>query len=289
MSNSFKADLNQVKQIIEYYSDHQKEVNQTNIYFKASTDDFSVLIYSNLTVLFQGKKATEEYRKWNKIEESESINLDTHMGSDEVGCGDYFGPIVVSAALVEKDDIQYLVDIGVKDSKQLNDSKIQEIAPLIISKIKSATFVLSNKKYNEIRDGYNLNKVKAYLHNFVLSKLIKKTNYKGKIVVDQFCSKDLFYNYLSDYKNDEIVDNITFETKAENKYIAVACASIIARFTFLNEISKLKTETGYNILLGADSKVDELAKQILNEKGFDYLKNIVKLHFKNTEKIVGNQ
>ena len=50
MSNSFKADLNQVKQIIEYYSDHQKEVNQTNIYFKASTDDFSVLIYSNLTV-----------------------------------------------------------------------------------------------------------------------------------------------------------------------------------------------------------------------------------------------
>ena len=139
MSNSFKADLNQVKQIIEYYSDHQKEVNQTNIYFKASTDDFSVLIYSNLTVLFQGKKATEEYRKWNKIEESESINLDTHMGSDEVGCGDYFGPIVVSAALVEKDDIQYLLDIGVKDSKQLNDAKIKEIAPLIISKIKSAT------------------------------------------------------------------------------------------------------------------------------------------------------
>ena len=289
MSNSFKANLKQVEQIIEYYKEYQDEVTPTNIYFNASTGDFSVLIYSNYTVLFQGKKASEEASKWIEITSVSSTYLNTHIGSDEVGCGDYFGPIVVSSALVNKADIQYLLDIGVKDSKLLNDEKIKELAPIVLSKVKSATFVLSNRKYNEIRDGYNLNKVKAYLHNFVLSKLVKLTKFNDKIVVDQFCSKDLYYNYLGDYKRNDIVDNITFETKAESKYIAVACASIIARYTFLNEIEKLKEKTGYNILLGADSKVDLLARKILLEKGLDYLKNIVKLHFKNTEKIIGNE
>ena len=104
--------------------------------------------------------------------------------------------------------------------------------------------------------------------------------------MDQFCSEDLYYNYLRDYKNENIVKNITFKTKAESKYLAVACASIVARDIFINEIEKLKEETGYNILLGADSKVDDLARKIYEEKGLDFLKNIVKFHFKNTEKIL---
>ena len=290
MSNSFKASNEQLNTIIKYYQEHQKEVDTETIFFKASTDDFTVLIYSNLTVLFQGKKAKEELAKWIDIPTEKEIDdgydILSHIGSDEVGCGDYFGPIVVCAAYVKDSDCNYLIDIGVKDSKQLNDNKIKELAEKIKSRIKVASFVLTNKKYNEIRDGYNLNKIKAYLHNFVLYNLSKNVNFNDKIVVDQFCSEDLYYNYLRDYKNENIVKNITFKTKAESKYLAVACASIVARDIFINEIEKLKEETGYNILLGADSKVDDLARKIYEEKGLDFLKNIVKFHFKNTEKIL---
>ena len=74
--------------------------------------------------------------------------------------------------------------------------------------------------------------------------------------------------------------------KAENKYIAVACASIVARETFLKEIDKMSEELGYKIILGASNKVDELAKKILDEKGMDYLKQYIKFHFKNTQKIL---
>ena len=40
-----------------------------------------------------------------------------------------------------------------------------------------------------------------------------------------------------------------------------------------------------SIPLGAGSKVDEVAKEIINKYGFDYLKEISKFSFKNTEKI----
>lgn len=299
MANSFKANQETIAKIIEYYRYLQDEniSNNTSIYFKASCKDFTVLIYSTGTVLFQGKKAKEELKRWTILDEEQlSFDLEyeqtiddevDHIGSDEVGCGDYFGPIVVTSAYVKKENYHYLVDIGVKDSKKLTDEKIKELANLIKDKVTSVTFVLSNEKYNEIygNNSYNLNKVKAYLHNFVLYKLTSKLDFKGQVIIDQFCEKNTYFNYLKDYKNDEIQKDITFTTKAESKYIAVACASILARNRFIEEIEKIRNETGYDIPLGAGEHVDQIAKQILDEKGIDFLRKYVKLHFKNTEKI----
>lgn len=285
MANSFKANLQLIEQIIEYYRELESETANENIYFKATGDGFTLLIYSNYTVLFQGKNANEEINKW--IDKPEIIKID-HIGSDEVGCGDYFGPIVVCACLVRKEDYEYLLDLGVKDSKQLNDTKIKAIAPLIMEKIQSVTFTLTNEKYNKIHENnaYNLNKIKAYLHNFVLFKLTQKNTDINEVIVDQFCSEELYYKYLNDYKTKDVFKNITFTTKAESKYLAVACASIIARYTFINEIDKIAKEIGQEIILGANEKVDALAKKILDEKGIDYLSKYVKLHFKNTERIM---
>lgn len=299
MSNSIKLNDYQLNQIVNYYKEYAEPTDNDSILFRAKSKDFSIIIYKNLTCLFQGKNAQDELNKWkaneviqldlfkDEIELEVNSNQD-HIGSDEVGCGDYFGPVVVAASFVKEIDIQYLKDIGIKDSKQLTDSDIIKLAPLIKEKVKTITFVLSNKKYNELQEkgNYNLNKIKAYLHNFVLSKISKETSFNKLVVVDQFCSEELYYKYLLDYKSNDILRNIHFETKAENKYLAVACASIVARETFLKEIDKMNKELGYKIILGASSKVDELAKKILDEKGMDYLKQYVKYHFKNTQKIL---
>ena len=299
MSNSIKLNDYQLNQIVSYYKEFAESTDNDSILFRAKSKDFSVIIYKNLTCLFQGKNAQEELNKWkaneviqidlfkDEIELEVNSNQD-HIGSDEVGCGDYFGPVVVAASFVKEIDIQYLKDIGIKDSKQLTDTDIIKLAPLIKEKVKTITFVLSNKKYNELQEkgNYNLNKIKAYLHNFVLSKISKETSFDKLIVVDQFCSEELYYKYLLDYKSNDILRNIHFETKAENKYLAVACASIVARETFLKEIDKMNEELGYKIILGASSKVDELPNKILDEKGMDYLKQFVKYHFKNTQKIL---
>ena len=180
MSNSIKLNDYQLNQIVNYYKEYAEPTDNDSILFRAKSKDFSIIIYKNLTCLFQGKNAQDELNKWKENEEiqldlfNDEIELDinsnqAHIGSDEVGCGDYFGPVVVAASFVKEIDIKYLKDIGIKDSKQLTDTDIIKLAPLIKEKVKTITFVLSNKKYNELQEkgNYNLNKIKAYLHNFV--------------------------------------------------------------------------------------------------------------------------
>ena len=288
MNNSFKATDSIIEKMIEFYNNIKAPTTNKNLIFFGKSENLSVLIYQNKTVMFQGKNAKEEINIWKTNEENIEIEQIDHIGSDEVGCGDYFGPIVVCACYVKKSDFNFLRSIGVKDSKQLNDLQIKQIAKQITSKIPHSYFVLSNKKYNEIHDekNYNLNKIKAYLHNFVLYNLIKKEHFNGKIIVDDFCGENLYYNYLNTFDSNKIVRSIYFTTKAENKYLAVACSSIIARSIFINEMEKLEKKLHANVPYGAGEKVDELALKILNDKGLSYLKDFVKFHYNNTSKIL---
>ena len=74
-------------------------------------------------------------------------------------------------------------------------------------------------------------------------------------------------------------------TKAENKCLSVACASIISRYIFLKEYGKLSKELNIFLPKGAGNKVDEVGVTIAKKYGFDKLKEIAKLNFKNTSKI----
>ena len=208
------------------------------------------------------------------------------IGSDEVGTGDFFGPIVVSATYVTREDVDYLLELGVKDSKKMSDSDILEVVPKIIKRIPYHTFVLSNKQYNKVYSSdMNMNKMKAILHNKVLSEFVssKKYNY-DYIVVDQFENPKSYYNHLKDasYK----VYNITFLTKAEDQCLSVACASLISRYVFLNEMDKLSKNVGVVLPKGASPSVDTVGIDIVKKYGKNKLDEIAKLNFKNTERIL---
>ena len=118
----------------------------------------------------------------------------------------------------------------------------------VISKIKYTRLCLDNIKYNElVANGFNMNKIKAYMHNQALSLLIKKNNLNNpRLIVDQFAEKDLYYSYLKDVK--EVVRNIEFITKAESSSPAVAAASIIAKVTrdrLMEEYDRQYPEYGF--------------------------------------------
>lgn len=161
-------------------------------------------------------------RKKKRKKEKKDIFIDpkiyysSSIGSDEVGTGDYFGPIVVTSSFVDKENISWLEDLGVKDSKKLTDDKIMEIVPKIIKKIPYETMIFSNKEYNDrYSKDINLNKIKAILHNKVLSKLIQRCPNYDYIVVDEFAKPYVYYSYLKDSPN--VVKNITFMTKEKIK------------------------------------------------------------------------
>ena len=128
-----------------------------------------------------------------------------------------------------------------------------------------------------------MNKIKAILHNKVLYNLSSKIDNYDYIIVDQFAEKYVYYNYLKDTQN--VVKNITFLTKGENKHLSVACASLISRYIFIKEFEKLSKNIKIDLPKGAGNNVDLVAKQICDKYGFDKLKEIAKLNFKNTEKI----
>ena len=308
MTITLKVSENTKQKMIEYFEDKKRPKTPDYAIFQADEADTVVTLYNSGKAVFQGVSADIDANMWKEMERhlnptkkvemtnsndkkkkekiiekvDPKIYYANTIGSDEVGTGDYFGPIVVTASYVEKENIPFLEELGVKDSKKLTDEKILEIVPKIIKKIPYECIILSNKEYNEnYTSDMNMNKVKAILHNKVLNKL--KEKYQADyIVVDQFAQPYVYYNYL---KGTNYVRNITFMTKAEDKCLSVACASLISRYVFLKQFDKLGESIDTFLIKGASDKVDELGVKIVNKYGFDKLKEVAKLNFKNTEKI----
>jgi ribonuclease HIII len=206
------------------------------------------------------------------------------MGSDEVGTGDYFGPVCVCAAYVKAEDIKWLTELGINDSKKLSDEKIKEIVPQIIKRVTYASLTLENTKYNElVAKGFNQGMIKAYLHNKAFNALRAKVgDTKCLTVLDQFVNEKAYYNYLKNEKN--LATNIHFETKAETYYPAVAVGSIIARYSFITKMAKLSRELGIDIPMGASTMVDKTAAEVIKKYGEEKLNEVAKVHFQNTKR-----
>lgn len=305
MTIVFKVSDNIKEKMIDYYMDKRKEKTPPYAVFQAVEADTVITLYESGKVMFQGISADIDANMWRDQEKFlNNIDVDTRsteekkessvdktyyyyssIGSDEVGTGDYFLPIVVSACFMDKSNIKYLESLGVHDSKKLTDKKILSVAPYIIKKIPHESIILSNKEYNDwVSKGVNMNKVKAIMHNKMLYKLKNKGYAYEKIIVDQFALPGVYYNYLKDVKDK--VTGITFITKAEDKNLSVACASIISRYIFLKEQEKLEKELGISIPKGAGKTVDEIGKELVKTKGKDILNNIAKVGFKNTDRIL---
>jgi ribonuclease HIII len=131
-----------------------------------------------------------------------------------------------------------------------------------------------------------MNKIKAYLHNQALLNLTAKLKTKNTpIILDQFCPEDKYYSYLSNQK--DIVNKIIFMTKAESKAIAVAAASIIARYSFISKLEKLGEKYSTTLPKGAGQKVDKFAVELVARIGEKDFSSITKMNFKNLERIIG--
>ncbi len=296
MNVVIKVDDETKKKMIEYYKDKKRNKVIPYVVFQAEDEDTVITMYESGKVMFQGVSADVDASMWgvvqnNKEKEEENIKNSKYyacssVGSDEVGTGDYFGPIVVSATYVKKEDIAFLEKLGVADSKKLSDEKIKKIAPEIAKKIPYRSMILSNKEYNEKHtSSLNMNKFKAVLHNKVLYQLISEEKPKyDYIIVDEFAKENRYYGYLNGVK--DIQRDITFMTKAEDKNLAVACASIISRYIFLKEFDKLSDALHIPLIKGASRDVDKIGEEIVEKYGADKLNECAKLNFINTERIL---
>ena len=289
----------EIKQkMIEYYKDKKRDKVIPYVVFRAEEEDTVITMYESGKVMFQGKSADVDAAMWGvalentKEKQEEAKKADEKyyntnaVGSDEVGTGDYFGPIVVTATYVKKEDIPYLESLGVGDSKKIDDSKILKIAPEIAKRVKYRSIILSNKEYNEkYAKDINMNKIKAIMHNKVLYQLmVEEKPEVDYIIVDEFAREARYYEYLRDVRN--VQRGITFITKAEDKNLAVASGSIISRYIFLKEFDKLCDSIHIPLPKGAGKDVDTIGEEVVEKYGKDKLKEIAKFNFKNTDRIL---
>jgi len=297
MNHILECNNVQVKKIISFYRNDQKESKNETVLFFAKSDFFSATIYKSNKVMFQGKDALEEYNMWcimfginpikkvkkTEVKKSTSNYYSQSIGSDEVGTGDFFGPVVVCAAYLTGQDIEFVKGLKIDDSKKITDQRIRVIGQQLKDRVQYSMLALHNKKFNDMtQKGYNMNKLKAYLHNSAILQLVKKIKNKPLVIVDQFAEEKLYFNYLKD--EGEIYRDITFTTKAESKYASVAVASIIARYAFLQYFDNLSDKSGYDLLKGAGKKVDLQVAQIIEEKGEKFLYSISKTNFRTLDK-----
>lgn len=297
MNFVLKLNENEVKRVSTFYRDYIAESKNDSVLFFFKTEFVSVTIYKSFKVMFQGTDAKEEYEMWvlmlNKdviemVKEKKVINgkndyYEISIGSDEVGTGDFFGPMTVCAAYLSKDNLAYVKSLRIDDSKRLTDAHILELGEKLSKVITFSLLTLHNEKFNDLTaKGFNMNKLKAYLHNKAMLNLLDKIKDKPKVILDEFAHEKLYFSYLKDEAN--VYKGITFRQKAESKYASVAIASIIARYAFLKHFDNLSETVGYTLLKGAGINVDILAAKILKEQGVEFMYKCSKVNFKTLDK-----
>ena len=271
-----------------------QQVNNNNPYvtFAAKVKGVTVLVYTSGKVVFQGANAETIAEQFGYQSASQSTSDTVSgqniplIGSDEVGNGSYFGGLAVVASFVTPDDHALLKKLGVDDSKNLTDSKIRQIAPILENNIKHKALLLSPQKYNQVVGKgkmHNAVSVKVALHNQAIYLLLQDGVKPEKIVIDAFTSRQNYQKHLKNEAN-QFANPLTLEEKAEGKYLAVAVSSIIARNLFLENLDKLSQEVQYKLPSGAGSQSDKVASQILTAYGMSGLEHTAKLHFANTQK-----
>ncbi len=203
------------------------------------------------------------------------------LGCDEVGKGDFFGPLVVCGVVINERN--YPLFDGICDSKKMSDKRIGVIAPGLMEKVPHSVVKIGPARYNELYLRFrNINAILGWAHSRVIRNLLEQGQNPAAIVIDQFGPEFRVLGNLRDV--DYEMNRIFFFNRAESDP-PVAAASVIARYVFLQEMELLGKKLGTKIPLGAGAPVDLTAKALFQKHGGEIFKDFAKLHFKNFSKL----
>lgn len=291
---SLSANEETIKKIEEDFLPYSSSPPHEAMSFFAKNKEVTLSIYfkqdkeGRRKVVFSGKKGEEFAKKYGFCGDNEqkeggfARNMYPQIGSDEVGTGDFFGPVCVVASYVKKEDLTLLEKLGIQDSKKMDDKHILEIGPELIKAFPYSSLSLLPAEYNEVHRKYNMNAIKAKMHDQALKNLASTLPHSA-VYMDQFAPKDLYYSYLKNV--DGALENIIFSTKGESLYPSVALSSVIARYSFLRKMAQMGEEYGVTFPLGASDAVTEFAKKFADQFGIDELEKVAKISFANYRKL----
>jgi ribonuclease HIII len=260
--------------------------------FFGQKNKLSVAVYEKgPKVLVQGKGLEEfvQFELEPKIlgeaklgyEEVHSPEMfEPHFGVDESGKGDFFGPLVIAGAYVDRGIARKLLDAGVVDSKRIgSDARIRALADMIrkSSLGLEETVLIGPAKYNELYEKFgNLNKLLGWGHARVIENLLAKKPDCPRALSDQFADTRVVQQSLLQHGRKIKIEQ---RPRAESD-VAVAAASILAREAFINWLEHKGKEMGLRLERGVSPGVKESAKKLVETNGPAVLRGLAKVHFR---------
>ena len=298
---TFKCSDEEQKLLVEELSNPKYErTNVPHTIISVRSHSLIINLYKSGKLLIQGKEAedwvsfTLEPRILKRVEIGYEEIIDPtssqpHIGIDESGKGDFFGPLVIASAYVDENIYPKLLDLGVKDSKSIkSDKKIlllsKDICKLLGNKyhvvmFKNPTYNLRYKKFK------NLNMLLAWGHAQAIESLLEKAPNCPRALSDKFGPEHQIKSFLGERGKKIILEQ---KTKAESD-VAVAAASIIARAKFVHTLKTLEKKYSLTIPKGCSAMVKDTAAEIIKNYGPQVLLKIAKCHFKTTEEVLLSQ
>lgn len=266
--------------------------------YGAKKGKLNVNAYTSGKLLIQGKGAREFIQftlepevlgeaKLGYEEVHQPEMFQPHLGIDESGKGDFFGPLVIAGAYVDGELARELMDMGVRDSKRItSDPKAESLAEEIddlLTPRRYHVIAIGPAKYNTLYGKFrNLNRLLAWGHATVIENLLEKVPDCPRALSDQFANPRLIQSALKERGRGIELQQ---RTKAESD-VAVAAASILARARFVSSLRKLGEDLGIKLPKGASAQVKTAAKEILARKGEPALAGVAKQHFKTYGEVV---
>lgn len=211
-----------------------------------------------------------------------------HIGVDESGKGDFFGPLVIAGAYVDAGIARQLRELGVMDSKRIgSDARIKALASEMqrIAGFRSEVIVIAPERYNELYTKFgNLNRLLAWGHAKVIENLLARVPDCPRALSDQFANPRVLQRALQERGRSIIIEQ---RTKAESDP-AVAAASILARHRFVSWLDDTGERMGVPLPKGVSPAVKDAARRIVSERGGMMLPAVAKMHFKTSAEVLGS-
>ncbi|MBV8227817.1 MAG: ribonuclease HIII [Verrucomicrobia bacterium] len=267
--------------------------------FFAQKAKLSVAVYEKgPKVVVQGKETEDFVRfqlepqilKQARLGYEEVLNpemFEPHFGIDESGKGDFFGPLVIAGAYVDRDIARRFLDLGVTDSKKIgSDSRIRQLAQEINDTPGVATEVvlIGPEKYNLLYEKFaNLNDLLAWGHARVIENLLQQKPNCRRSLSDQFANQSVIKRALMKQSREIQIEQ---QTKAESD-VAVAAASILARDKFVRWLENRSKALGIQLPKGVSAAVKAAAKAVVEKGGRDALPTVAKMHFRTSAEVLG--
>ncbi|MBI2441128.1 MAG: ribonuclease HIII [Lentisphaerae bacterium] len=263
----------------------------------AETDSCRIILYQSGKCLIQGRAAQEfvTYVLEPKVLLQVGVGYEEmlnpqayqpHMGIDESGKGDFFGPMVIAGAYADNSLVKAMLAMGVKDSKNISsDLRAQELARDIRKLLgKRFSIVLIgpqayNRLYAQLR---SVNSLLAWGHARAIENLLAQAPQCPRAISDQFGNQEQVKRALMRRgRGIELVQRHHAEAD-----MAVAAASILARAAFLNTLVKLHKEYNLSFPKGASDQVKAAAEELVKKHGAQVLLKTAKCHFRTTDQVL---